>query len=101
MQSSLAILAVAGAVAAKAIPRDDGPIAIAVGDALGSHEMSTKASRTSTSAWNDQITSIGPDAGTTCTIFENYGCSARSLGGIVNPGIYNLNDWNFNDIGTY
>lgn len=31
----------------------------------------------------------------------NFDCSGRSLGGIFNPGISNLNDWNINDIGTY
>ncbi|KAE8445771.1 hypothetical protein EG329_012829 [Mollisiaceae sp. DMI_Dod_QoI] len=50
--------------------------------------------------WNDAISSIGPDSGTTCTIWYDNGCSGRSVSGIVNPGIYNLNDWNFNDVAS-
>ncbi|KAK0725984.1 hypothetical protein B0H67DRAFT_144409 [Lasiosphaeris hirsuta] len=48
--------------------------------------------------WNDVISSLGPDQGTTCTIYENFDCQGRSVGGIVNPGLFNLNEWNFNDI---
>ncbi|KAK2049996.1 hypothetical protein LZ31DRAFT_548814 [Colletotrichum somersetense] len=49
--------------------------------------------------WNDVVTSLGPDAGTSCTIWENNGCSGASISGIVSPGIFNLADsnWNFND----
>ncbi|KDN65344.1 hypothetical protein CSUB01_09922 [Colletotrichum sublineola] len=47
--------------------------------------------------WNDVISSLGPDAGTTCTIW-----AGASIGGIINPGIFNLADsqWNFNDKST-
>lgn len=33
-------------------------------------------------------------------IFRNNDCQGRSIGGIVNPGINNLDDkaWQFNDI---
>lgn len=31
---------------------------------------------------------------------RNFGCSGRSLGGIVSPGINNLNDFGFNDIAS-
>ena len=48
--------------------------------------------------WGDTISSLGPDSGTTCTVYENNDCQGRSLGGIVSPGIFNLNDFNFNDI---
>ena len=67
--------------------------------------------------WGDTVSSLGPDWGTTCTIWEyvnihiinrdqvltvsrNNDCQGRSIGGIVNPGINNLNDalWKFNDI---
>ncbi|KAK5657188.1 hypothetical protein OQA88_3246 [Cercophora sp. LCS_1] len=48
--------------------------------------------------WNDVISSLGPDRGTTCTIYEHFDCQGRSVGGIVNPGLFNLNEWNFNDI---
>ncbi|KAK1997385.1 hypothetical protein LX36DRAFT_681770 [Colletotrichum falcatum] len=47
--------------------------------------------------WNDAISSLGPDAGTSCTIWENYDCSGASISGIVSPGIFALSDWNFND----
>ncbi|CZS97805.1 uncharacterized protein RAG0_06712 [Rhynchosporium agropyri] len=50
--------------------------------------------------YNDAISSIGPDQGTTCTIWFDAGCSGRSVGGIINPGIYNLNDYNFNDVAS-
>ncbi|KAK1829210.1 hypothetical protein QBC39DRAFT_374033 [Podospora conica] len=50
--------------------------------------------------WSDTVTSLGPDKGTTCTIYEHSGCTGRQIGGIVNPGINNLDDaqWKFNDI---
>ncbi|KAF9871922.1 hypothetical protein CkaCkLH20_10554 [Colletotrichum karsti] len=49
--------------------------------------------------FNDVVSSLGPDAGTSCTIWENNGCSGASIVNIVSPGIYNLADsiWNFND----
>ncbi|KAK1546273.1 hypothetical protein CPAR01_00240 [Colletotrichum paranaense] len=49
--------------------------------------------------FNDVVSSLGPDAGTSCTIWENAGCTGASIVNIVNPGIYNLADsnWNFND----
>ncbi|CAO1603233.1 hypothetical protein XANCAGTX0491_006825 [Xanthoria calcicola] len=47
--------------------------------------------------FSDQISSIGPDAGTTCTLYDDVGCGGASLGGIVRPGIYNLADYGFND----
>jgi len=50
--------------------------------------------------WNDVISSLGPDQGTTCTLWENNDCTGRSLGGIVNPGINNLVDFSFNDIAS-
>ncbi|KAI4126985.1 MAG: hypothetical protein LQ338_003440 [Usnochroma carphineum] len=42
--------------------------------------------------FDNEITSLGPDQGTTCTIYDG-----ASVGGIVYPGIYNLKDYNFND----
>ncbi|KAK0751451.1 hypothetical protein B0T18DRAFT_402524 [Schizothecium vesticola] len=50
--------------------------------------------------WGDTVSSLGPDWGTTCTIWENNDCQGRSIGGIVSPGITNLDDapWKFNDI---
>ncbi|KAK0615210.1 hypothetical protein B0T17DRAFT_510997 [Bombardia bombarda] len=50
--------------------------------------------------WNDAISSLGPDAGTTCVLYENYDCAGRTLGGIVNPGIRNLVDYSFNDLAS-
>ncbi|KAK7456722.1 hypothetical protein Landi51_01998 [Colletotrichum acutatum] len=49
--------------------------------------------------FNDVVSSLGPDAGTSCTIWEHAGCTGASIVNIVNPGIYNLADsnWNFND----
>ncbi|KAL8876670.1 MAG: hypothetical protein Q9198_005172 [Flavoplaca austrocitrina] len=47
--------------------------------------------------FSDTISSIGPDAGTTCTLWDNAGCSGASLGGIVKPGIFDLADFGFND----
>lgn len=47
--------------------------------------------------FNDAITSLGPDKGTTCTIYDNPGCTGASVGGIVNPGINDLTDYGFND----
>ncbi|KAK7911552.1 hypothetical protein PG985_014033 [Apiospora marii] len=123
MQFSLAILALAGAAVAKAIPRDDEPAIVAVPNAPGTPDVGTgaithlyicinsdfKGACTNLEVntggcynllgnWNDAVTSLGPDKGTTCTIWQDAGCSGRSLGNIVNPGIYNLADWNFNDI---
>ncbi|KAL2076004.1 hypothetical protein VTL71DRAFT_947 [Oculimacula yallundae] len=50
--------------------------------------------------YNDAISSIGPNQGTTCRIFFDYGCSGRSIGDIIYPGIYNLADYNFNDVAS-
>ncbi|KFY87778.1 hypothetical protein V500_06751 [Pseudogymnoascus sp. VKM F-4518 (FW-2643)] len=50
--------------------------------------------------WNDAISSIGPDQGTTCTIWYNAGCSGRSVVNIIYPGIYNLGDFKFNDVAS-
>ncbi|KFY23580.1 hypothetical protein V493_05762 [Pseudogymnoascus sp. VKM F-4281 (FW-2241)] len=50
--------------------------------------------------WNDAISSIGPDKGTTCTLYYDSGCRGRSVVNIVSPGIYNLNDFNFNDVAS-
>ncbi|KAL8802919.1 MAG: hypothetical protein Q9223_006430 [Gallowayella weberi] len=47
--------------------------------------------------FDNTISSLGPDAGTTCTLYDNPGCSGASLGGIVKPGINNLADYGFND----
>ncbi|KAL8727020.1 MAG: hypothetical protein Q9166_006318 [cf. Caloplaca sp. 2 TL-2023] len=47
--------------------------------------------------FNDAISSLGPDKGTTCTIYDNSGCSGASVGGIQNPGINDLSDYGFND----
>ncbi|KZL86570.1 hypothetical protein CI238_05631 [Colletotrichum incanum] len=49
--------------------------------------------------FNDVVSSLGPDQGTSCTIWENNGCSGASITNIVSPGIFNLADsnWNFND----
>ncbi|KAK1624683.1 hypothetical protein BDP81DRAFT_398319 [Colletotrichum phormii] len=49
--------------------------------------------------FNDVVSSLGPDAGTSCTIWEDGGCTGASIVNIVSPGIYNLADsiWNFND----
>ncbi|OBT66195.1 hypothetical protein VE03_05139 [Pseudogymnoascus sp. 23342-1-I1] len=49
------------------------------------------------SDWNDAITSIGPDKGTTCTIWYDWKCAGRTVDNIKDPGIYNLGDFNFND----
>ncbi|WYZ43497.1 hypothetical protein EsH8_VI_001196 [Colletotrichum jinshuiense] len=52
--------------------------------------------------YNDAISSIYPleGNGVTWTFWENYGCKGRALDGIVAPGINNLQDFNFNDIGS-
>ncbi|KAL8788717.1 MAG: hypothetical protein Q9213_001531 [Squamulea squamosa] len=47
--------------------------------------------------FSDSISSLGPDQGTTCTIYDNQGCSGTSVGGIVSPGINDLSDFGFND----
>ncbi|KAH8596569.1 hypothetical protein B0O99DRAFT_685569 [Bisporella sp. PMI_857] len=71
--------------------------------------------------WNNIVSSLGPDAGTTCCIYEyeppisaipnppallkitnnkinsNTGCGGASLCGIINPGIFNLVDFGWND----
>ncbi|CAG8978175.1 hypothetical protein HYALB_00011491 [Hymenoscyphus albidus] len=46
--------------------------------------------------WNDVVSSAGPDAGTTCTLYWDSGCRGRSVS-FVNPGISNLVDVGFND----
>ncbi|KAK8112983.1 hypothetical protein PG984_013509 [Apiospora sp. TS-2023a] len=129
MQFSLALLALAGAAAAKAIPptnpdwrtdaiprgnesaiADVGTEAIThlyvcinsnFGGACTNIQVNTGDCFSISGNFNDAITSLGPDQGTTCTIWQDSGCSGRSLGGIVAPGIYNLDDYNFNDISTY
>ncbi|KAK3380996.1 hypothetical protein B0H63DRAFT_450374 [Podospora didyma] len=50
--------------------------------------------------WNDAVTSLGPDAGITCTIYIDANCSGRSVGGIISPGIWNLSDYGFNDVAS-
>ncbi|KFY15712.1 hypothetical protein V491_05592 [Pseudogymnoascus sp. VKM F-3775] len=50
--------------------------------------------------WNDAISSIGPDKGTTCTLWYDSNCSGRSVVNIINPGIWNLGDFNFNDVAS-
>ncbi|KFY92795.1 hypothetical protein V498_04765 [Pseudogymnoascus sp. VKM F-4517 (FW-2822)] len=50
--------------------------------------------------WNDAITSIGPDKGTTCILWFDWDCKGRSVSNIISPGIYNLNDFNFNDVAS-
>ncbi|KFY30338.1 hypothetical protein V494_08187 [Pseudogymnoascus sp. VKM F-4513 (FW-928)] len=50
--------------------------------------------------WNDAISSIGPDQGTTCILWYDAGCSGRSVVNIINPGIWNLGDFNFNDVAS-
>ncbi|KAL8664094.1 MAG: hypothetical protein Q9168_007974 [Polycauliona sp. 1 TL-2023] len=52
---------------------------------------------TLSNGFSDTISSIGPDAGTTCTLYDDVGCGGASLGGIVKPGINNLSDYGFND----
>ncbi|KAL8672883.1 MAG: hypothetical protein Q9224_007548 [Gallowayella concinna] len=47
--------------------------------------------------FNNAISSLGPDTETTCTIYDNGGCSGASVGGIVSPGINDLTDYGFND----
>ncbi|QRV74523.1 hypothetical protein RhiJN_02539 [Ceratobasidium sp. AG-Ba] len=49
------------------------------------------------SDFNDKVSSFGPDQGITCTIYSDAGCVGRATGGIVNPGINNLADFNNND----
>lgn len=50
--------------------------------------------------WDDSISSWGPDPGVTCHVYENKNCDegGRKIYNIVNPGISNLNDFQFNDI---
>ncbi|KAL8676729.1 MAG: hypothetical protein Q9186_006775 [Xanthomendoza sp. 1 TL-2023] len=42
--------------------------------------------------FNNAISSLGPDKGITCTIYDG-----ASVGGIVSPGINDLTDYGFND----
>ncbi|MCJ1252134.1 hypothetical protein MMC30_009372 [Trapelia coarctata] len=49
------------------------------------------------SNFNDQVSSLGPDAGARCTFHVNYGCSGDFLQGITNPGISDLRTVGFND----
>ncbi|KAJ0165015.1 hypothetical protein CTA2_12596 [Colletotrichum tanaceti] len=49
--------------------------------------------------WNDIVSSLGPDQGTSCTIYEHNGCSGAFVSNIVHPGISNLGDRGFNDRG--
>ncbi|KAF2264225.1 hypothetical protein CC78DRAFT_250932 [Lojkania enalia] len=52
-------------------------------------------------AFNDHLSSIFPhEQGAVWTLYENFGCSGRSLGGIVAPGIDNLQSFGFNDIAS-
>ncbi|GJC83477.1 hypothetical protein ColLi_06315 [Colletotrichum liriopes] len=66
-------------------------------------ESNTGQCYTLGNGFNDVVSSLGPDQGTSCTIWENNGCSGTSISNIVSPGIFNLADsnWNFNDRSTY
>lgn len=50
--------------------------------------------------WEDSISSWGPDPGVTCHVYERRDCDegGRKIYNIGNPGISNLNDYQFNDI---
>ncbi|KAI3548862.1 hypothetical protein CSPX01_02885 [Colletotrichum filicis] len=126
MQSVLTIATLITAAFAGVIPRDEdnGPVNIPV-DSVGNPKGDTVQAITHLyicsdanfsgrcqnlesntgqcydlgNGFNDVVSSLGPDAGTSCTIWENAGCTGASIVNIVNPGIYNLADsnWNFND----
>ncbi|KAI4253278.1 MAG: hypothetical protein LQ352_003775 [Teloschistes flavicans] len=47
--------------------------------------------------FDNTISSLGPDPGTNCEIWDGLGCRGDSISGIVYPGISDLRDYNFND----
>ncbi|KAI4250182.1 MAG: hypothetical protein L6R40_000354 [Gallowayella cf. fulva] len=47
--------------------------------------------------FDNEISSVGPDSGTTCELFDDKYCTGSSVPGIVAPGIYHLSDYGFND----
>ncbi|KAH6666633.1 hypothetical protein B0J14DRAFT_604047 [Halenospora varia] len=50
--------------------------------------------------WPDTISSVGPNTGTTCCLFDNYNCrngGGFELCGITFPGIANLHAINWGD----
>ncbi|KAL8665201.1 MAG: hypothetical protein Q9202_002423 [Teloschistes flavicans] len=47
--------------------------------------------------FDNSISSLGPDPGTNCEIWDGLGCRGDTISGIVYPGISDLRDYNFND----
>ncbi|KAL8738259.1 MAG: hypothetical protein Q9181_000939 [Wetmoreana brouardii] len=47
--------------------------------------------------FDNTISSLRPDSGTTCQIYDDPGCAGASINNIVYPGIANLVDYGFND----
>ncbi|TIC99370.1 hypothetical protein CH35J_005089 [Colletotrichum higginsianum] len=120
MQYLLAVIVGAGAALAGVVPRAEAsPAAVAVGGPLEGSlqaithlyicqninfggscvnvEVSTGVCYNLINGWNDVVSSLGPDAGTSCTLYENAGCTGAALPNIVNPGISNLGERGFND----
>ncbi|KAI1753215.1 hypothetical protein F4782DRAFT_84643 [Xylaria castorea] len=62
-------------------------------------EIQTGACLNFAAPFQDSISAIGPDQGTTCTIYQDFNCQGRSIT-FTYPGIAHLGDptYNFGDV---